>query len=205
MEDWYYTNANAVAFSPDERDCLLAADLRERLDGLPTPQQLTAPVYAEVAGLDETTRMQYVDLWFWLVGDILLKTDKMSMAHSLESRVPFLDREVFALSATIPVSQKVSEHQTKIVLRRAAERAIPHDWAQKEKLGFPVPIAGWLREDRYYERVKQAFTSDEAGRFFEIGELVRLLDEHRAGTVDNSRRIWIVYSFLLWYRVFFGE
>jgi asparagine synthase (glutamine-hydrolysing) len=119
--------------------------------------------------------------------------------------VPFLDREVFALSTTIPVSQKVSEHQTKIVLRRPAERAIPHDWAQKEKLGFPVPIAGWLREDRYYERVRQAFTSDEARRFFEIGELVRLLDEHRAGTVDNSRRIWIVYSFLLWYRVFFGE
>ena len=205
VEDWYYTNANAVAFSPDERDCLLAADLRERLDGLPTPQQLTAPTYAEVAGLDETTRMQYVDLWFWLVGDILLKTDKMSMAHSLESRVPFLDREVFALSATIPVSQKVSEHQTKIVLRRAAERAIPHDWAQKEKLGFPVPIAGWLREDRYYERVKQAFTSDEATQFFDTGELVHLLDEHRTGTIDNSRRIWIVYSFLLWYQVFFGE
>ena len=205
VEDWYYTNANAVAFSPDERNRLLTADLREHLDSLPAPQQLTAPVYAEVAELDETTRMQYVDLWFWLVGDILLKTDKMSMAHSLESRVPFLDREVFALSATIPVSQKVSEHQTKIVLRQAAERAIPHDWAQKEKLGFPVPIAGWLREDRYYERVKQAFTSDEATQFFDTGELVHLLDEHRTGTIDNSRRIWIVYSFLLWYQVFFGE
>ena len=205
VADWYFTNANTVAFSPAERDRLLNDELRGRLSGLPTPQQLTAPVYAEVADLDETTRMQYVDLWFWLVGDILLKTDKMSMAHSLESRVPFLDREVFALSATIPVSQKVSEHQTKIVLRQAAERAIPRDWAQKEKLGFPVPVAAWLREDRYYELVRREFTSAEAARFFDTDELVRLLDEHRAASIDNSRRIWIVYSFLLWYRVFFGE
>ncbi|MBR0405555.1 MAG: asparagine synthase (glutamine-hydrolyzing) [Eggerthellaceae bacterium] len=205
VEDWYYTNANTVAFSPEERDHLLSAALRERLADLPTPQQLTAPVYAEVAGLDDTTRMQYVDLWFWLVGDILLKTDKMSMAHSLESRVPFLDREVFALSATIPPSQKVSEHQTKIVLRQAAERAIPHDWAQKEKLGFPVPIVSWLREERYYERIKREFISAEAARFFDTRELVHLLDEHRTGSVDNSRRIWIVYSFLLWYRIFFGK
>ena len=99
----------------------------------------------------------------------------------------------------------MSEHQTKIVLRQAAERAIPHDWAQKEKLGFPVPVAGWLREDRYYELVKQEFTSEEAVRFFEADELVHLLDEHRTGAIDNSRRIWIVYSFLLWYRVFFCE
>ena len=205
VEDWYYTNANAVAFSPEERDSLLAADLRERLAGLPTPQQLTAPVYAEVADLDDTTRMQYVDLWFWLVGDILLKTDKMSMAHSLESRVPFLDREVFALSATIPSSQKVSEEQTKIALRQAAERVIPHDWAQKEKLGFPVPVATWLRDDERYEQVKRSFTSADAARFFDTGKLVRLLDEHRAGSVDNSRRIWIVYSFLLWHRVYFSE
>ena len=204
VEDWYYTNANGVAFTPDERDRLLDADVRGRLSGLPKPQQLTAPVYAEVAGLDETTRMQYIDLWFWLVGDILLKTDKMSMAHSLESRVPFLDREVFALSATIPSPQKVSESQTKIVLRQAAERAIPHDWAQKEKLGFPVPLAGWLREERYFNLVKQAFASAEAARFFDTHELMRLLDEHLAGA-DNSRRIWIVYSFLLWYQVFFVD
>ena len=225
VEDWYFTNANGVAFSPAERDRVMSADMRERLaarthqggapgligmgdaegqsiEGLPTPQQLTAPVYADVGHLDETTRMQYVDLWFWLVGDILLKTDKMAMAHSLESRVPFLDREVFKLAATIPASQKVSEHQTKLTLRQAAERAIPHDWAQKEKLGFPVPVAGWLREERYYELVRQEFASAEARRFFDEAELLRLLDDHRAGA-DNSRRIWIIYSFLIWYRVYF--
>lgn len=229
-EDWYYTNANGVAFSPEERERILAPDLRERLkttatpggapeaiglvaDGagtpqhplsrLPQPQRLTAPIYAEVADLDETTRMQYVDLWFWLVGDILLKTDKMSMAHSLESRVPFLDKAVFELSATIPTSQKVNKAQTKIALREAAERAIPTEWAQKEKLGFPVPVAAWLKQDRYYELVKQQFESDEAARFFNTGELVRLLDEHKAGTRDNTRRIWIIYMFLMWYRIYF--
>ena len=202
VEDWYYTNANGVAFSTDERDRVMSEALRARLGDLPTPQQLTAPVYAEAAGLDDVTRMQYVDLTFWLVGDILLKTDKMAMAHSLESRVPFLDREVFALAASIPTSQKVTEHQTKVTLRQAAERVIPRDWAQKEKLGFPVPVVSWLREERYFEQVKAAFTSDVAARFFDVGQLVRLLDEHRAGA-DRSRRIWIIYSFLIWYRVFF--
>ncbi|MBO4365378.1 MAG: asparagine synthase (glutamine-hydrolyzing) [Eggerthellaceae bacterium] len=251
VEDWYYTNANGVAFTPDERDRVLSAAVLQRLAtmasedvrdaiglnadsfhaescnmlqgatlrkgigeetqnpsnativGIPAPQQLAAPVYAEATQLDEVTRMQYVDLWFWLVGDILLKTDKMSMAHSLESRVPFLDREVFALAATIPTRQKVNEHQTKITLRQAAERTIPHDWAQKEKLGFPVPVASWLREDAYYERMKREFTSPEAARFFDCTELVHLLDEHRSSAADNSRRIWIIYSFLLWYKVFF--
>ena len=168
----------------------------------PSPQQLTAPHYAEVAGLDETARMQHVDLAFWLAGDILLKTDKMAMAHSLESRVPFLDREVFVVAASIPTSQKVDERQTKRALRQAAERAIPSDWAQKEKLGFPVPLASWLREDRYYELVQDAFTSEAAERFFDSSELVRMLERHREGA-DLSRRIWIVYSFLVWYDVFF--
>ena len=149
--------------------------------------------------------MQYVDLWFWLVGDILLKTDKMAMAHSLESRVPFLDREVFALSATIPPTQKVTEDQTKVTLRQAAERVIPHDWAQKEKLGFPVPVASWLREGKRYNQVKDMFTSAEAKRYFDTHELVRLLDEHLDGTADHTRRIWIVYAFLVWYRAYFVD
>lgn len=197
-EDWYYTNANGVAFTPEER-----ARLLKRPVSGPTPQQLTAPVYAEAAELDETTRMQYVDLYFWLVGDILLKTDKMSMAHSLESRVPFLDKEVFDVSRTIPTRLKADAEQTKLTLREAAERAIPKDWAQKEKLGFPVPVVSWLREDRYYEQVKAWFTSETANRFFNTDELVALLDEHKAGA-DRSRKIWIVYMFLMWYRIYFG-
>ena len=148
--------------------------------------------------------MQYVDLYFWLVGDILLKTDKMSMAHSLESRVPFLDRRVFDVSATIPAPLKANESQTKLALREASERAIPKDWAQKEKLGFPVPVVNWLREDRYYNQVKEWFTGDIAREFFNTDELVRLLDEHKAGA-DRSRKIWIVYMFLMWYKIYFVD
>ncbi|NPD32874.1 asparagine synthase (glutamine-hydrolyzing) [Eggerthellaceae bacterium zg-997] len=199
-EDWYYTNANGVAFSPAERDRLL-----KRPVSVPTPQQVCAEAYDEAAHLDEVTRMQYVDLQFWLVGDILLKTDKMSMAHSLESRVPFLDREVFRLSATVPTAQKVSGDQTKLALRSASQRAIPQSWAQKEKLGFPVPVVSWLRQDRYYRQVRDCLTGPEAERFFNTDQLVRLLDDHKAGVRDNSRRIWIAYSFLVWYRVFFVE
>ncbi|MDD7369728.1 MAG: asparagine synthase (glutamine-hydrolyzing) [Berryella intestinalis] len=199
-EDWYYTNANGVAFSPAER-----AEVLKSVPDVPSPQALCAPSYAEVAELDEVTRMQYVDLQFWLVGDILLKTDKMSMAHSLESRVPFLDREVFRVSATIPTEQKVSDTQTKLTLRQAAERAIPRDWAQKEKLGFPVPVVGWLRQERYYQQIKDCFTSEEAARFFNVGSIVKLLDEHRAGAKDNTRKIWIVYMFLVWYRIYFVD
>ena len=204
VENWYYTNANGVAFSPAERDRILSADLRERVAHVPSPQQLAAPVYAEVADLDQVERMQHVDLAFWLVGDILLKTDKMAMAHSLESRVPFLDREVFRVASRIPTSQKVDARQTKRALRCAAQRVIPVDWAQKQKLGFPVPLANWLREKRYCDVVREAFASDAAARFFDTRELMRLLDEHLAGA-NCSRRIWIVYSFLVWYRVFFED
>ena len=203
-EDWYYTNANGVAFSPEERKRLRAGKRADGAARVASPQELIAPAYAEVAGLDDTTRMQYVDLFFWLVGDILLKTDKMSMAHSLESRVPFLDKRVFEVSATIPTRLKANGEQTKLTLREAAERAIPKDWAQKEKLGFPVPMVNWLRQDRYYEQVKEQFTSELAARFFDTDELVRLLDEHKAGA-DRSRKIWIVSMFLLWYRIYFVD
>ena len=199
VEDWYYTNANGAAFTYEEAKRLL-----KRMPTARTPQEIVAGAYAEARdlGLDDTGCMQYVDLFFWLVGDILLKTDKMAMAHSLESRVPFLDRRVFEIAATVTTPQKVSDHQTKIALRQASERTIPHDWAQKEKLGFPVPLASWLREDRYYETMRELFASPEAGRFFNIEELFRLLEEHRAGA-DRSRKIWIVAMFLLWYRIYF--
>ena len=200
-EDWYYTNANGVAFSPEERERLRAGKRAAGVLRPASPQELIAPAYAEVAGLDDTTRMQYVDLFFWLVGDILLKTDKMSMAHSLESRVPFLDKRVFEVSATIPTRLKANGEQTKLTLREAAERAIPKDWAQKEKLGFPVPVVNWLRQERYYDEIKAWFTGDIAAKFFDTGELVRLLDEHKAGA-DRSRKIWIVYMFLMWYKIY---
>ena len=197
VSDWYYTNANGVAFTDEERTRVLKGSANAE-----KPQKVVAPTYKKASNLDQVTQMQYVDLFYWLVGDILLKTDKMSMAHSLESRVPFLDKRVFDLARTIPTPLRVTEHETKVTLREAAERAIPKDWARKEKLGFPVPIVKWLREDKYYNEVMRWFTSEEAAHFFDTDELVRILEEHKAGA-DRSRKIWIIWMFLMWYRIYF--
>ncbi len=191
---------NAKMFSVKERRRLLKNPVNA-----PPPQALCAPYYQRVKHLDDVTKMQYLDLHMWMVGDILLKADKMSMAHSLEVRVPFLDKEVMALAARIPTEHRVNRRNTKYAMRLAAHRHIPEKWAQKKKLGFPVPIRVWLREDNYYSRVKDAFTSDTATRFFVTDRLVRLLDRHKAGKEDNSRRIWTIYSFLVWYERCFAE
>ena len=191
---------NANMFSMAERRRLL-----KHPQATQSPADICAPRYAEAADLDDVTKMQYIDMKFWLIGDILLKTDKMSMAHSLESRVPFLDKEVWKVARTLPVPCKVTTETTKISLRRAAMKLLPERFCIKRKLGFPVPTRVWLKQDAYYDRVKEAFTSEVAARFFHTAELVRLLDEHRAGKADNSRKIWTVYSFLIWFNVYFVE
>ena len=167
------------------------------------PKNLTAPYYRRARHLSDTEKMQYIDLNFWLQGDILLKADKMSMAHGLESRVPFLDRGVFTTAKNIPLEEKISRTNTKTAFREAARRYIPEAAAQKKKLGFPVPIRIWLRQDKYYGIVKKAFLSREAQLFFHTEELMKLLDAHRAGREDYSRQIWTVYTFLVWYRQYF--
>ena len=167
--------------------------------------ELTKPFYDKVEGLDDVTRMQYIDIHFWLIGDILLKADKMSMAHSLEVRVPFLDKEVFNVARRIPTKYKVNKKNTKYAMRQAAHRYLPDMVAEKKKLGFPVPIRIWLRDDKYYNLVKKAFTSDAAKQYFNTDEIVAFLDEHKAGNADNSRKIWTIYMFLVWYEEYFGE
>lgn len=201
VADWYYTNANGVAFTVEERERVLKAPLH-----CPAPQTVVANVYNEAASkhLDHPTQMQYVDLFCWLVGDILLKTDKMAMAHSLESRVPFLDKKMFEMAATLPLDQRVTPEQTKVALRQASTCAIPQSWAQKEKLGFPVPMVNRLRDDENHRRVKTWFSGPEAEQFFNTDELMRLLDEHQNGA-DRSRKIFMVWMFLIWYRMYFVE
>jgi asparagine synthase (glutamine-hydrolysing) len=154
--------------------------------------------------------MQYVDLNVWLVHDILMKGDKMGMANSLEVRVPFLDKEVLELAETLPLNYKVRAPKTKVALRGAAEKVIRSKTAEKKKLGFPIPIRVWLREEKYYNRVKEAFQSDAAKEFFNSDLLVKMLDDHRSGKntnekTDDSRKIWTVYVFLVWYDRFFGH
>ncbi|MBQ2412540.1 MAG: asparagine synthase (glutamine-hydrolyzing) [Anaerotignum sp.] len=180
---------------------------RERILKNPTGKfhhtQLTKPFYDKVKHLDDVTKMQYIDIHFWLIGDILLKADKMSMAHSLEVRVPFLDRVVFDVARKVPTEYKVTKENTKYAMRQAAHRYLPDMVAEKKKLGFPVPIRVWLREDKYYNIVKEAFHSPAAQEYFKTEEIMKYLDDHKAGNADNSRKIWTVYMFLVWHKQFF--
>ena len=149
--------------------------------------------------------MQYLDINMWMVGDILLKADRMSMANSLELRVPFLDKEVFKIASTLPTNLKTPKENTKYALRHAATKRLPIDTAQKEKLGFPVPTRVWLRDKKYYEIVKNAFSSSIATKFFNKKELIKILDDHYNGKWDNSRKIWTIYTFIVWYNIYFKE
>lgn len=180
---------------------------RERILKHPTGKfhhtQLTKPFYDKVKHLDDVTKMQYIDIHFWLIGDILLKADKMSMAHSLEVRVPFLDRVVFDVARKVPTEYKVTKENTKYAMRQAAHRYLPDMVAEKKKLGFPVPIRVWLREDKYYNIVKEAFHSPAAQEYFKTEEIMKYLDDHKAGKADNSRKIWTIYMFLVWHKQFF--
>ncbi|MGN0159798.1 MAG: asparagine synthase (glutamine-hydrolyzing) [Lachnospiraceae bacterium] len=191
---------NAFMFNEKER-----AKILKNPTGKYPFTELTKPYYAKVADKDDVTKMQYIDIHFWLIGDILLKADKMSMANSLEVRVPFLDKEVFDLARTIPTKYKVTDKNTKVAMREAAHRYLPDMVAEKKKLGFPVPIRIWLKEDKYYNMVKEAFTDEAAAKFFNVDEIVKLLDRHRAGKEDNSRKIWTIFMFLVWYQEFFGD
>ena len=167
------------------------------------PMFLTEAIWDATEGLDPVTRMQQVDLNLWLAGDILLKADKMSMAHSLELRVPFLDREVWALAAALPAAAKADARTTKIALRRAAARTLPAASAARKKLGFPVPVRDWLRQEPYTSRVRAVFSRPAAAEFFDPRALHSMLNQHLHGG-DCWRQIWCVYSFLIWYEQFFG-
>jgi asparagine synthase (glutamine-hydrolysing) len=153
--------------------------------------------------MDAVTKMQYIDLHTWLMGDILLKADKMSMASSLELRVPFLDREVFALASRIPTKYRANKDGTKLAMRKAAAKHIPAGVASKKKLGFPVPVRAWLREETYASLVREQFASAHAAKFFRTEALLSLLEEHVAEKKDNWRQIWCVFVFLVWYEEYF--
>lgn len=201
---------NAYIFTPEERKNLLKITTEA-----PHPMELTKPYYSRVKGKDDVTKMQYLDLHMWMAGDILLKADKMSMANSLELRVPFLDKEVMALAEQIPAKYRVThknrtddtKYITKYAMRLAAKMDTPDSTAKtaaKKKLGFPVPIRVWLKEDKYYNIVREAFESENAAQFFNKEPLIKLLDDHKDGKSDNSRRIWTVFIFLVWYKVYFN-
>ena len=197
LEERYIGNANI--FSEREANKLLKKGCK------PGCMKVTAPFYERVNGKDPVTKMQYLDIHLWLVHDILMKGDKMGMANSLEVRVPFLDKKVMELAEKLPLEYKVNAPKTKIALRAAADRVIQKKTADKKKLGFPIPIRVWLREEPYYNRVKEMFNSKEAAEFFDLVYLNHLLEEHKTKKQDNSRKIWTVYIFLIWYDRFFAN
>ena len=196
LEERYIGNTNLMGERRKKQ-------LLRQYSGKVRPTDLSAPYFAQTKGQDPVTRMEFCDLNLWLVGDILLKADKMSMANSLELRVPFLDRKVFELASHIPTKHKVNASQTKIAMRGAALKTIPEKTADKKKLGFPVPVRAWLRDERYAATVREAFNTEAANEFFNTAELNKMLDQHMRGKRDNWRQIWCVFIFLVWYNEYF--
>ena len=198
LEERYYGNARSFS---DEQ-------LRAVLPGFHsgwTHTDVTAGVYAESAGWDPVARMQHIDLFTWLRGDILVKADKMTMANSLELRVPFLDPEVFAVASRLPFDQKITRTTTKYALRRALEPIVPAHVLNRAKLGFPVPIRHWLRSGELMDWAYGMIDASQAGHLVDLPAVRTMLDEHRAGESDHSRRLWTVLIFLLWYAIFVEE
>ena len=168
-------------------------------------KDVTKDTYEEYKDDSNLVKMQVIDLDFWLVKDILLKADRMTMANSIEGRVPFIDKEVFKVASSLPIDYKVTKENTKVALREAAKKVIPTEAYKKKKLGFPVPIRDWMREDDVYNEIKTTFESDITGKFFNQKYLIKLLDKHRNNKKDNYRKIWTIYCFIKWYEVFFEK
>ncbi|MPY78730.1 MAG: asparagine synthase (glutamine-hydrolyzing) [Actinophytocola sp.] len=194
LEERYYGNARIF------RDDQLRRVLRSYVEGV-GHSDVTAQPYRISEGWDPVARMQHVDLFTWLRGDILVKADKMTMANSLELRVPFLDREVFRVAADIPLSEKITSETTKHALRKALAEIVPPHVLNRRKLGFPVPIRLWLR-DEMYDWARGIINDSRTEEFLDKQAVLRLLDEHKAGTLDHSRRIWALLMFMLWHGIF---
>ncbi|WP_179475927.1 asparagine synthase (glutamine-hydrolyzing) [Mycolicibacterium vinylchloridicum] len=195
LEERYYGNARS--FSDEQLRAVLPA-----FDPAWTHTDVTAPIYAESAGWDPVARMQHIDLFTWLRGDILVKADKMTMANSLELRVPFLDPEVFAVASRLPYEAKITRTTTKYALRRALEPIVPAHVLNRAKLGFPVPIRHWLRAGELMDWAYGMIDASQAGHLVDVTAVRAMLDAHRAGDGDHSRRLWTVLIFMLWHAIF---
>ena len=198
-EKWF--TGQAFVYRPDEIDDIV----RPEYAGGPDAFELCAPVYDRVQDFCDLSKRQYLDMNMWLPGDILLKADKMCMAHSLELRVPFLDKKVMEFAQHIPARFRVNENGNKQVVRHAANRVLPGEWATRPKKGFPVPLKFWLREQKYYDYVKEYFTAPWAEEFFDTSKLMQMLDDHFEGRALNQRKIYTALTFLIWYKRYFVD
>ncbi len=194
LEDRYV--GNAFIFDPREADKIISYEDKR------TFKELTKPYYDKAKSYDDVAKMQYIDFNFWLIGDILLKADKMSMANSLEVRVPFLDKNLISSVIGIPSKYKIVGNETKYAFREVCKESLDDKWASKKKLGFPVPSREWIKDEDENKKIYDMFSN--SSEFFKTDKIIKLLDEHKNGKRDNSRKIWTIYSFLVWYQEYFS-
>ncbi len=191
---------NNYVFDHTTRKDILKSDIPAK-----KPEELTKEYFDKVKNEDDVTKMQYVDMQTWLVEDILVKADRMSMANSLELRVPFLDKEMLKVALQIPSKFRVSKEKTKIALRGAAAKQLPEETASMKKLGFPTPLNDWLKRDKFYNQVKDKFEGEVAKKFFNQKYILNLLEEHKESAKFNMKKIWSIYTFIVWYEKYFIE
>lgn len=193
-----YVGVNKI-FSEKERKKVLNFEDKIR------NRDITKPLFEKCKNGSTIVKMQMIDIRNWMLNDILLKCDRMTMANSIECRTPFTDKEVFNLARTIPMEYKVTKDNTKVALREAAKKDIPNEAYKKKKLGFPVPIREWMREDEFYNEIKRAFEQEFVSEFFNQKYIIKLLEDHKNRKKDNYKKVWIIYSFIKWYEIFFRE
>lgn len=196
LKNFYVGNTNIM--KEDEKKRIL-----KRYDPDVLPIELVQQIYEETEGLDPLTKMSDVDIQIWLEGDIYLNVDKMSEAAGLEIRMPLTDRRIFDIASRMPSRYKVNEEQNKVAFRTAAAKVLPEEIAFRKKLGFIVPIRIWMADDRYNQDVRAKFHSDMAEKFFNVDEINAIFDEYVNGNSDNWRKVWTIYTFLVWYEEYF--
>ncbi|MCL1794072.1 MAG: asparagine synthase (glutamine-hydrolyzing) [Oscillospiraceae bacterium] len=199
VEDYYI--GQAFIMDDDEANGILSEAYKSEM----SYKDVTGPYFEKVKNCGDLIKKSYLDLFLWLPNDILLKADRMTSAHSLETRAPILDREVFALASKIPKKYLIKNKVTKWIFREVANRTIPPEWAKRKKLGFPVPFKLWLKEPKYRDMLKNMFEQDFAREFFATEKLLFMLDEHFQGKKNNGRKLYTAYSFLLWHKAYFKE
>lgn len=166
-------------------------------------KSIVKPYYDDYKENSDLVKRQVIDYYFWLVKDFLHAVDRNTMYFGLEARTPFLDMEVFNVARHMPKEAKINTTTTKPALRNAAKRVIPNESYKKKKLGFPVPLREWIREDDLYNEIKIRFNGPIAEKFFDIKKINKILESHKSGKVDCFKKVWTIYTFIIWYEQFF--
>lgn len=192
---------HAQIMDEDEANQILCDELKDNM----TTTEVLAPYYEKVKDKDDVLKKMYIDMHFWLPQDILLKADKMTMANSIELRVPFLDKVVWDVARKVPTKYLVKGMKTKCIFRDIADDKMPDEWSGRRKLGFPVPFSKWIREEEYYKMLKAEFSKECVNGFFDKDFINKLLDDHFEGKANNGRKLYNIYTFLIWYNVYFGD